>query len=196
MKVFITGSSKGFGFYMALSFFKKGWEVICNGRRKPTSFFKDMGMEYHLADAYSISSYHLSLYSPDVIINNAYDFKEPLRSGLGQIYFLMESVKYFETIGKGIIINVNSVAGLIADQNNPEYCSSKWGLRGYSEAIKHGLRMKGINIIDIYPGKMNAGVNEGSTDKLINAVELADFIVSLCDIKSFVVSTIHFNKTK
>jgi NAD(P)-dependent dehydrogenase (short-subunit alcohol dehydrogenase family) len=80
----------------------------------------------------------------------------------------------------------------------PEYAMAKWGLRGYSESVRFSCYQKGINIIDIFPGAINVGMGEHRDDKecLIDAKELAGFIVGLCAPKSFVVSTIHINRVK
>lgn len=196
--VFITGSTRGFGFYMAASFCADGHEVILNGRKDNKSIVDTLPKaKYHRSDVYKVSSYHFSMYEPDIIINNAFDNEEPLRSGFGQIFILDEAIKYFRIKGGGVIININSVAGINPNPKEATYCAAKFALRGYSESIKYELRKEGIRIIDIYPGAINTGMSSEREDhdKLIDPSELARFIAKIYETKSFIVSSININKS-
>ena len=58
----------------------------------------------------------------------------------------------FKKQGAGIIINVNSVGGFVALPYSVGYAASKFGVRGYSEALRGELQCyPGIHICDIYP---------------------------------------------
>lgn len=195
MKVFITGASRGFGEELLEAFYRNNWDVVANSRTIETGH--DNRIERVGMDMKDINQWIFTLYTPNVIINNAFDKENCYYSMEGQIHLLKEAIKYFEYVGKGTIINVNSVAGLIADTKDPDYCAAKHGLRAYSEAVKHEARFKGINIIDLYPGGIAIGMAEGRKDfnQLMNPRELANFIVTLCTTESFVVSHIEFNRT-
>jgi short-subunit dehydrogenase len=59
---------------------------------------------------------------------------------------------YFKKQGTGIIINVNSVGGFVALPYSVGYAASKFGVRGYSEALRTELLCyPGIHVCDVYP---------------------------------------------
>lgn len=192
MKVFVTGSTRTFGLELAKAFAAKGHGVVLNGRRKLTF----MGWEYSLCASQNLSVAEFEKFQPDVIVNNAFDKADCLASLEGQINTLAQAIKYFEAYGTGLILNINSSMGLLPCIETPEYAMAKWGLRGYSESVRFECFQKGINIIDIYPGAINIGMGAHRDDKdsLIDAKELSEFIVTLCDTNNFIVSSIHINR--
>ena len=52
----------------------------------------------------------------------------------------------------GQIINVASIAGLIATPSNPVYCASKHGVVGFSEALRRDLLGTGVRVSCFCPG--------------------------------------------
>jgi short-subunit dehydrogenase len=54
----------------------------------------------------------------------------------------------------GHIINIASVAGLIGNPNLSAYNATKFGVRGFSEAIMQELRQHGIKVSCVYPGSV------------------------------------------
>jgi short-subunit dehydrogenase len=53
--------------------------------------------------------------------------------------------------GSGHIVNVSSVAGLVGSPGMTAYSTSKWGLRGFGEAIGNEYAAHGIAVTTIYP---------------------------------------------
>ncbi|GAB4213572.1 MAG: SDR family oxidoreductase [Roseiflexaceae bacterium] len=51
----------------------------------------------------------------------------------------------------GHIVNISSVAGLVGAPGLAAYCASKFGLRGFSEALYADVRRHGIDVTAIYP---------------------------------------------
>jgi NAD(P)-dependent dehydrogenase (short-subunit alcohol dehydrogenase family) len=195
MKVFVTGSTRSFGFELAKAFAAKNHDIILNGRKR-LSFKTDFA--YSLCASQELTVAEFEKFQPDIIINNAFDKSDCFASLEGQINTLAEAIKYFDPYKCGIIVNINSSMGLMACTEMPEYAMAKWGLRGYSESVRFACYQKGIHIIDIYPGAINIGMAGHRADKntLIDAQELSEFIVTLCDSKTFIVSSIHINRTK
>lgn len=193
MKTFITGSTRTFGFELAKAFANKNYDVVINGRSKLT--FKT-DFEYSLCASQNLTVAEFEKFQPDIIVNNAFDKSDCLASLEGQINTLAQAIKYFEAYGTGIILNINSSMGLMPCVETPEYAMAKWGLRGYSESVRFECFQKGINIIDVYPGAINIGMAAHREDinELIDAKELAEFIVSLCETKKMIVSSIHINR--
>jgi len=54
----------------------------------------------------------------------------------------------------GHIVNVASVAGLIGNPNLGAYNATKFGLRGFSEALMKEVRDDGVKVTCIYPGSV------------------------------------------
>ncbi len=64
----------------------------------------------------------------------------------------------------GHIINIASIAGLVGNPRLSAYNATKFGLRGFSEAIMKELRADGIKVTSICPGSIatNFGKRSGS----------------------------------
>jgi short-subunit dehydrogenase len=52
---------------------------------------------------------------------------------------------------RGHIVNISSLAGWIAPAGMAHYCSSKFGLRGFSEGLFHELKPYNIKVTAVYP---------------------------------------------
>ena len=50
------------------------------------------------------------------------------------------------------VVNVSSIFGIIAPPGQTAYSTSKFGLRGFSEALRSALRPHGIGVTTVYPG--------------------------------------------
>src|SRR5690349_6096163 len=63
--------------------------------------------------------------------------------------------------GRGAIVNVASVAGLVGNPNLSGYNASKFGLMGFSEATMLELRHAGIKVSVICPGSVATEFGHG-----------------------------------
>jgi short-subunit dehydrogenase len=54
----------------------------------------------------------------------------------------------------GHIVNIASIAGLIGNPNLTAYNATKFGLRGFSEALMKEVREDGIKVTCVYPGSV------------------------------------------
>jgi short-subunit dehydrogenase len=52
---------------------------------------------------------------------------------------------------KGHIVNISSVAGLVGSQGLSAYSASKFGLRGFGEALAQDMESHGVDVTNIYP---------------------------------------------
>jgi NAD(P)-dependent dehydrogenase (short-subunit alcohol dehydrogenase family) len=59
-----------------------------------------------------------------------------------------------ETGFGGHIVNIASVAGLVGNPGLASYNASKFGVRGFSEALMKEVRQDGIKVTCIYPGSV------------------------------------------
>jgi len=63
---------------------------------------------------------------------------------------------------RGAIVNVTSVAGLIATPNQIPYSASKWALECAGEALAHEVRRFGIRVVNVEPGVVMTKIFENS----------------------------------
>lgn len=62
---------------------------------------------------------------------------------------------HLRAAGGGTVVNVSSVAGLRGWANAAAYCSSKFALTGFTQALAAEGRPHGIRVCVIYPGAMS-----------------------------------------
>jgi len=56
------------------------------------------------------------------------------------------------------VVNVSSVFGIIAPPGQTAYSTSKFGLRGFSEALRSELRPHGIGVTTVHPGGIRTAI--------------------------------------
>jgi NAD(P)-dependent dehydrogenase (short-subunit alcohol dehydrogenase family) len=83
----------------------------------------------------------------------------------------------------GVIVNTSSVFGLVGVPAQSAYCSSKFAVRGFTDALRQELRGSGVSAVTVHPGGIktnivkNARFHSHPTDPSISNVEeaAADF---------------------
>jgi NAD(P)-dependent dehydrogenase (short-subunit alcohol dehydrogenase family) len=65
--------------------------------------------------------------------------------------------------GRGRIVNLSSLLGLIPAPFNSLYASTKHALEGYSESLDHEVRTQGIRIVLVEPGLTRTAFEENMT---------------------------------
>ena len=68
--------------------------------------------------------------------------------------------------------------------------------RGYSSSIAYDAFQSGVQILNVYPRAIATGMNLGREDfdQLIDPVELAEFLASLCTPKTFCIGSIQIDR--
>lgn len=56
------------------------------------------------------------------------------------------------------VVNLSSLFGLIAPPGQSAYCSSKFALRGFSEALRAELAQVGATVTTVHPGGIRTGI--------------------------------------
>ncbi|MCB9592207.1 MAG: NAD(P)/FAD-dependent oxidoreductase [Sandaracinaceae bacterium] len=69
------------------------------------------------------------------------------------------------------IANVSSVFGLIAPPSQAAYCSSKFAVRGFSEALRHELRSSTVGVSVIHPGGIKTNIARNARVGVVAADE-------------------------
>ncbi|HWU65349.1 MAG TPA: NAD(P)/FAD-dependent oxidoreductase [Ensifer sp.] len=60
------------------------------------------------------------------------------------------------------IVNVSSVFGLVAPAGNVAYATSKFGVRGFTEALRAELAPQGIGVTCVHPGGIKTNISLGA----------------------------------
>ncbi|MEW5723543.1 MAG: SDR family oxidoreductase [Thermodesulfobacteriota bacterium] len=101
---------------------------------------------------------------PDLLVNSAgralprrfedvtyAQFKETLEINLGGVWNAVAALLPHLKETGGHIVNVSSVAGFIGVFGYTDYCASKFGVIGFSEALRSELKPLGINVSVLCP---------------------------------------------
>ena len=104
----------------------------------------------------------------DVLVNNAgvgafgpvdevadADWDRLLGTNLsGLFYATRAAVPHMKAAGRGHIVHVASIAGIVGNANLSAYNATKFGVRGFSEATMKELRPHGIRVTCVLPGSV------------------------------------------
>jgi NAD(P)-dependent dehydrogenase (short-subunit alcohol dehydrogenase family) len=189
--VLITGASSGLGKSSAELLSAKGMRVF--GTSRKTKGERVDGYDLLPLDVDSDSSVDRCVKSVmektdrlDVLVNNAGQF--PL--GAIEETTIVEARSVFETnfFGavrmvnavlpmmkkqkEGLIINISSVAAMIAAPTRAYYSASKAALGSYSDVLRYEVRRFGIHVCAVYPGFFNTG---GEERTLLPSVPLDEY---------------------
>lgn len=177
----ITGASSGIGRRVATDVARKGAVVCAVARRDEllTSLVDEIGGQEkghswvhadvsQRAEVQSVVAHVATTYAHcDVLVNNAgfsvdrrYDGPDAIpdvervmaTNFLGTVYGTLDFVPLLEASAPSSVVNIASMAGRIAVGANPAYIASKFAAVGWSEAVHHELRSKGIYVSTIEPG--------------------------------------------
>lgn len=214
--VIVTGASSGIGAATARRFGRAGDRVVLVARRAER--LHQLATEIHDSlvvpadltrreDIARIVEAALARYGTiDVLVNNAglgrYDWLERLPEDeiltqiemnlIAPILLTRAVLPVMQAQGRGVIINVGSVAGKIATPTTTIYNASKFGLEGFSEALRREVRPQGIHVCVVAPGpvsgtefsarrKPNPIRVTGPRWLRTNTVRVAEAIVGLAD---------------
>jgi len=76
----------------------------------------------------------------------------------GAFYGCQAAIRQMKKQGSGVIINVNSTAGLEGKPNISAYSSSKFALKGLTQSIRKELEGSEIKMLGIHPGGMQTEI--------------------------------------
>jgi len=180
--VVITGGSQGFGKELAKSFINNGSKVIISSHEKESLELtaSELSTDSFIADVTSIENikklgeYIIQKYGKiDIWINNAGIQIAPSlveEVNIEKLHYLFD-VNFFgyfygcqialvqmKKQSNGVIININSTAGLDGKSGISAYSSSKFAIKGLTESIRKEVKDLNIQVYGIFPGGMQTDI--------------------------------------
>ena len=222
--IIISGGSSGLGLEMAELLLKAGKNILILGRDKKRlanglkrlnnhsfqgkaeSFGCNIGEE---ADIKKLGRYIIDNdYIVEYLFNNAGRglFTEATNSTSalidavfepnlkGLILLTSEILRITPESEELSIVNIMSSSALLGRAEETIYCASKWGARGYTEALRTELKGTRRNIIAVYPGGMKTGFWQVTDHRrdisgFMDPAEVAEKIVNAVLVKDRLVVT-------
>ena len=186
--ILITGTSTGIGLATALRFARAGYRTWATmrdlakaGPLREARESEGLDLEVLRLDVTDNASIEEAMAEAlpgglDVLVNNAgWAGGAPLEIVPEEQHRAMFDANYFGAIRmvqavlphmrerrSGTIVNLTSIAGLIAMPNQVPYTASKWALEGASEALAHEVRRFGVRVKIIEPGVIMTSIFENA----------------------------------
>jgi NAD(P)-dependent dehydrogenase (short-subunit alcohol dehydrogenase family) len=185
----VTGTSTGIGFATSLHLARHGYRVFAGmrslGKADPLRAAAAEGalpvdiirLDVDSAPSVDEAFRAVAACGPvDVLVNNAgISGATPLELTPEAEHRAMFETNYFGAIRciqavlpgmrerrQGAIVNVTSVAGLIAMPNQIAYSASKWALECAGEALAHEVWRFGVRVVNVEPGVVTTSIFENS----------------------------------
>ncbi|MCT4639746.1 MAG: SDR family oxidoreductase [Bacteroidales bacterium] len=178
--VLITGASSGFGRLAAVTFQKKGWNVVATMRNPqsekeltdmPNVLVTTMDVTQRTSVKSAIREAINRFKRIDVLVNNAgygavgyleeasdADISRQMDTNfIGVVYNIQEVLPYMRSQGSGVIINITSMAGTVGLPMHTLYNASKFAVEGLTESLRFELEPFGITAKTIAPGAFKTG---------------------------------------
>jgi NADP-dependent 3-hydroxy acid dehydrogenase YdfG len=203
----VTGASSGIGAEFSRMLVENGSEVYGLARSidKLNKLQQELGEAFHpvkmdISRADDLEKWVNKTFSrnhrPDILINNAgvmysanvdeltmEQWHKMINVNLNGIFYLTWLIVPLmkENPDSCHIINIASIAGKLGNPTLTGYNASKYGVRGFSEALFKELRYDGIKVTALYPGSINTDLF-----KKIDGVENHPNMMKTTDISSTV----------
>jgi butyryl-CoA dehydrogenase len=190
--VVITGAGSGIGRALALEFRKLGAKLALNDLSEPTllatvAMLGESGGIYHRAfdvanrmDFYQFADDVAAHYGRvDVVINNAgvaiskltaaevsiEDYEWILGVNLwAMMYGSLAFLPHLRKQKESSIVNLSSVFGIHGIPYQAAYCTTKFGIRGFTEsmALEEQMNETGVTVTSVHPGGIKTNIARSS----------------------------------
>jgi short-subunit dehydrogenase len=175
----LTGASSGIGRAIAVEMARRGARLVVTARRQDRldelkEEVEQQGGEIHLVvgdvtdpdlRTQLLEAAQSNLGGLDILINNAGvtaigEFRDSKPEYLERIMavnffapveLIRKSLPMLDSGNRPIIVNMSSVLGHRAVPKKTEYCTSKFALHGFSDALRAELSPQGIDVLLISP---------------------------------------------
>jgi uncharacterized protein len=199
----ITGASSGLGKSIAIQLAKEGVKVFALARSIENTNLSDSTIKIplNIRELKSIDDAFAAIDSQtdkiDILVNCAgrglvKNLEDTTREEImdlfginlkGNIYIAQEVYKRMIPYESGHIINIISTSGIKARADEPIYCASKWGLRGFTESLRLAAAPHKIRVTGVFPGGMQTNFWNGEeprdTSKFMKPEDITAEIIHL-----------------
>lgn len=189
----VTGAKQGIGYGIALALAKEGCHVVISdidqkGCEKAAEKIKKQGVKSlavkcdvsQKAEVDNLISQTIKEFKKiDILVNNAgifpnvsftnmteNDWNKVIDTNLKSVFLCSQAALKKMTNGAKII-NISSIASLVAYEGLTHYCASKSGINGLTRAMALELSAKKINVNAVAPGVIETPGVLGSIDQKI-----------------------------
>ena len=180
----VTGAASGIGLGIAQLFIREGAKVVFSDINKSGKEAADAAgkkalfIECDISNAESVKNLvekTLEAFGTiDILVNNAgilylkpisetsdEEWDAIINTNLkGPFLLTREVLAIFEKHGKGKIVNMASIAGIIGYENLSAYCASKGGIIAMTRSLAIEFASKKINVNCICPGAIKTGMTK------------------------------------
>lgn len=187
----ITGAASGIGQALAVRFAREGIAGIAisdvneSGLNETTNLIKETGVPVsaHLIDVSKLDQ--VKRFASEVIEQHSRVTHLVNNAGVGLIgTFDQLSIENFEWLmginfwgvvygckvflplmiyqDEAHIVNISSVFGIIAPEEQTAYCASKFAVRGFTESLRHELADTNVSIMCVHPGGVKTNIVKNS----------------------------------
>lgn len=207
----VSGASSGLGSAISHDLVNKGVKVygIARNEEALSRVKFQLGELFHpivldVTDFQKVNQWIHTNFSqinaPDILINNAAvggfkkideisleDWLSTINTNLNALFYLTSQLTPFfkEKENSSHIINIGSILGTVGQAEATAYCSSKFAVQGFSDALFKELRNFNIKVTCINPGSIetdffkNSGIE--SHQNMLQAKDLAHTIVHVLE---------------
>lgn len=206
----VSGASSGLGMAIAQALVAKEVRVyaLARNKEKLQKLEADLGDLLHpvsldITDEAAIAAWVGETFTdtkPDILINNAgvgsfgkidelptSAWNAMINTNLNGMYYLTSSLIPLmkEKDTQSYVINIGSILGIDTRSEGTAYCASKFGARGFSEALLKEVRSDNIKVTTLHPGSIetsffkSSGIEKHSN--MLQAKDLADTVIHLLE---------------
>ncbi len=182
--ILITGAGSGFGKAAAIELASRGHDVIATTETQAQAdalAAEQPGittMKLDVTDADDVAQ--AATLGVEVLINNAgVGVLGPMATVpmdkvrlsfevnvLGMVAMSQAVIPGMRDRGSGRIINVSSIAGVLASPLGSPYCMTKHAVEAFTKSLRGELAPHGIDVTKVNPGPYNTGFN----DRMVNNI--------------------------
>lgn len=207
----LTGASSGLGWAMAGALVGKGAEVygLARNKDKLNELETELGDAFYpvqldIGDSNAVTQWVEDTFSeslcPDILINNAgigsygkideipeSEWVNMVNTNLNGLYFLTSKIAALMKTNSesSHILNIGSILGTMGKAEGTAYCATKFGVRGFSEALFKELRPYHIKVTCVNPGSIDTAFFRSSGveahKNMLQPKNLADTVVHVLE---------------
>ncbi len=190
VRILVTGAGSGVGKATAALLAGRGHEVVATARDRAALDGLEVAARLCLdvTDAASVDEIRLELGWVDALVNNAaISFGGPIEhvamehvrqmfetNVFGPVRLIQAFVPGMRDRRSGVVVNISSVAGHVAQPLSGYYAATKHALEAISEALYVELAHFGVRVVVVEPGFITPGMKTHATAGALEAYEPLD----------------------